>query len=38
METSELFSPEILEEARRNIAAGNKIPLTSDIGFKMFLS
>ena len=38
METSELFSPEILEEARQNIAAGNKIPLTSDIGFKMFLS
>ena len=38
MDIKELFSPEILEEARRNIAAGNKIPLTSDIGFKMFLS
>ena len=38
MEITELFSAEILKEARRNIAAGNKIPLTSDIGFKMFLS
>lgn len=38
MEITELFSPEILEEARINIAAGNKISLTSDIGFKLFLS
>lgn len=30
MEITELFSPEILEEARINIAAGNKISLTSE--------
>lgn len=38
MDIKELFSAEILEEARKNIAEGRTIPIYSDIGFKLFFA
>lgn len=38
MEITELFSLEIMEEARKNILEGRTIPVYSDVGFKLFFA